>query len=288
MPLRIAQLSPYVLGLDWISKEYGWAYCKITIEGEREDVTLGRLSLESIEAHKCDDIKDAERIVIDAPIGLPSGLIGPLGTRTAAVATMRPCDSGARTWLFSDYKKSVFAVPHDAELTDYRERIKNGHNIKSGHILSLLPMIDGAERIAATRPGHVLESHPELVFAALNGRSLLPNAVKTTLAGMLLRLGVLNKRGLHIPLPELASTSSRKIETHNYIDAAAMAVVARGWYSHDDISVIRLADGAPEPLSQGPNTQLMALPAEYIDPRNEIPDQPESIKVATHWMEACN
>lgn len=251
--------KPFVLGLDWISSQRGWAYCRADIDAAGE-VLFG--SLGSQEVASSNLIQDACRIVVDAPIGLrePDG---------ASWCALRACDRGARRWV-GPLWPSIFPSPVTAELADWRHRRSAQQPQLRGHARGLLPAIDSAEALVSANP-QTLESHPEVVFAALAKRPLPSCARKTLLLGLLARLYLLRKAGIALTFHDL-SRIIPAVSTDNYLDAAAMSVVARSWsWLAGDLEVIRRYEGLPERLGNtGPRAQLIALPGSGLS----LPESP--------------
>jgi predicted RNase H-like nuclease len=249
--------NQHVLGLDWIGGRHGWGVCRLELHGEP-----GAIELKTLAPGKegCSLVRQAGRIVIDAPIGLPDGC------RTGC--KLRDCDRAAKRWIGKELQSSVFPAPCAGELAEWRRRRAAGLPQQRGHFRGLLPAIHSADIIRSLHP-ETLESHPELAFAALAGRPLPAFAAKTTLTGALVRLGLLAGRcGIRLDLSDLARFG--RIGAIDFIDAAAMAVVAAGWQREGDVPVLRSREGDPEPLGRRPDHRdmLMALPADYRGPRD--------------------
>jgi predicted RNase H-like nuclease len=270
--MRERQMTDYVLGLDWIDVEHGWACCQLATGSE----AVPALDVLPLKDQDSDRVRQAAKVVIDAPIGLPTG--PPVGCK------LRECDAAARLWVGAGQRSSVFPVPYERELAAWRENREAGLPQKQGHFRGLLPAIDSAEVIASRINANTLESHPELAFAALLGRPLPDFAAKKTLLGALVRLALLARRGHSLPLRSL--TGFDRIETDNFIDAMAMAVIALDWHLAGTVDVLRRADGEPEPLGSGPGrTPLMALPARWVDPREQQPpSEDEMVAFAREWQ----
>jgi predicted RNase H-like nuclease len=264
-------MPEYVLGLDWINAERGWACCRLSVDPEAAPA-LGLLSLADQES---DLVRHAARVVVDAPVGLPSD--------SEEGCKLRDCDSAARAWVGRQHQSSVFPVPYAGELATWRERRQAGQRQKQGHFRGLLPAIDSAETIASQVNANTLESHPELAFAALLGKPLPDCAAKKTLLGCLVRLALLARAGMPLRLRDLSAFG--RIGTDNFIDAVAMAVVARDWHLAGTVDVLRLADGRPEPLGhKRVQTRLMALPSRHADPRGQpVASVDELVALAAEW-----
>ncbi len=262
----------YVLGLDWAGGKYGWAVCRLT-PGAPDALELTTLPAEG---EDCALVREAARIVVDAPVGLPDGCV--------SGCKLRDCDAAAKRWIGRALQSSVFPAPYAAELEEWRRRKAAGLTQKLGHFRGLLPAIHSAG-VVRTLNADTLESHPELVFAALAGRPLPGFAAKTTLPGALYRLGLLAERcGLRVELRRLADFGRRKSD--DFIDAAAMAVVASDWLRDGDVSVLRGRNGEPELLcaSRGRRDFLMALPSRGTDPRGKpLLSADEIAATSKHW-----
>ena len=265
----------YALGLDWISKKDGWAYCTLTSREGQTDATFGSLETDAIGDAPL--VRDAAKIVVDAPIGLPDD--ADQGCKA------RPCDLGAKKWIGTALQSSVFAPPYAGELTRWRnapgaERLTIE---RRGHFRGLLPAIDSADRIFTARPDGTLESHPELVFAALVSKYLPAYAKKDTLIGLLARLGLIAKWGVRVEEEAIAGWG--KAGADNFVDAAAMAIVADEWLLRGDICVITDADGTLKQMSSHrQHGHLMAIITPSSErPPAEVPDLREVAEVARTW-----
>jgi predicted RNase H-like nuclease len=111
---------------------------------------------------------DAERILVDIPIGLPW-----------ADAPVRPCDRLARDVLGRPRKSSVFPVPCREALApddlDAAQRINRTHIGRSVGVQtwSMSPKIAEMDRFLlsdSVQPQSIREIHPEVCFWALAGR----------------------------------------------------------------------------------------------------------------------
>lgn len=256
--------KPFVLGLDWANKKDGWAYCALTAASGRAP-QLGCLALDQVP--KSDLVRNATCIVIDIPIGLSD-------VKREDCAS-RECDCGARRWVGSA-SSSVFAPPVIAELANWQRRRHAAEPQRRGHSFSLLAAIHSADEVRSRNP-RTLESHPELVFTAVTGRAFPPSGRKKLLVGLLARAALLQRQGIKINLSHLVGL--RPIPTDNYLDAMAMALVARSWQKlGDDLRVIRRDTGIPERLGDHASRDfLMALPEEVNGAPGQAPLRPEAL-----------
>jgi len=245
-----------VLGLDWIDKSHGWAFASLRDEDNTLVATIGCLAIGG-EASAI--VRNADCIVLDAPIGLPD--------EAEEGCKHRPCDSGARTWVGTEQRSSIFAVPYQGELEEWRRRDQLGERQKLGHFRGLLPAIHSASLIQQNNK-RVLESHPELCFAALLGKKLPSAASKKTLIGALVRLAILKQRRVSISLEQLQNQG--RIPSDNFVDAISMALIAFGWQINGNLSIICESNGNPcDWIARNmPLNNLIALPPEFRDSRN--------------------
>jgi hypothetical protein len=117
-------------------------------------------------------------------------------------------------------------------------------------------MIHSAAELQVGQP-MTLESHPEVVFSALAQQRLPAEGKKTLFLGLLARASLLQQQGLALNLGVLTIP---RIPSDNFLDAIAMALVARAWNQcGPNLDVIRCADGTPEHLGDQ-RTHLIALP----------------------------
>jgi hypothetical protein len=224
----------FVLGLDWIGSPLGWAYCEIRAE-LADGFELGCLTAADVPRSPL--VRKAARVVVDAPIGLSAA--------AGHTAASRPCDYGARRWLGPLFP-AIFSPPVQAELAEWRTRRQRAEPQRRGHARGLLPAIDSAKTISEANR-RTIESHPELVFAALMGRPFPAHGSKRQLLGLLARASILAEQGIALQPRHLLGFPA--VATDNALDAIAMAVVARAWLTHrDGLQVVRRGEGAPEHL----------------------------------------
>jgi predicted RNase H-like nuclease len=217
-------------------------------------------------------VRRAAAIVLDAPIGLPD--------LTAQSCALRPCDRSAKHWIGKPLQSSVFQVGSQAELVEWRRRRDANEAQRQGHFRGLLPAIHAAEDIASANR-MTLESHPELAFAALAGRQLPACAAKKSLIGALVRLALLaEKAHLHCRLEDFPLVAG--VTTDNFIDALAMATIARDWARDGQIAA--LGDGIAPIILRKPRPHVMALPAGATSPApNGVIDATELTAIAKAW-----
>jgi hypothetical protein len=182
----------------------------------------------------------------------------------------------------------VFTPPTIGELLRWRatDPIDRARTIESkGHFRGLLPAIDSAETIFDLRPDDTLESHPELVFSAIAGKPLHAVASKSTLFGLLVRLGLLARRGSVVTTFHIASLN--RIAADNFLDAIAMALVAEEWASGANIGVIRDQTGDLQSLSAQTADRrfLMSVLTPSGDARTQLPlSIQELTSIAQSWQ----
>ena len=151
-------MAPYV-GVDWASS--GWLAVAI---GDGEWTARMHPSIHSVWF----DHRGAESILVDMPIGLPE-------------SERRACDRGAKAFLGSDRARSVFWTPCRAAVErDTYDAAKRANRDARGDSLStqawgLIPRIREVDRFLRDTDGareSILESHPEVCFAAFAGGDL--------------------------------------------------------------------------------------------------------------------
>jgi len=129
---------------------------------------------------------DADRVLVDIPIGLPD-------------AARRACDREARerlgsraaTVFFAPVRAALGADTHEAASAANRERTGFGLSIQAWHLVPKIREVDGVLRQTPRARQRVFESHPELAFAAFAGEPL--SEPKSTPEGRARRLDVLRR-----------------------------------------------------------------------------------------------
>lgn len=238
----------YVIGLDWAG-ESSWCYCQLPVDTQTRP---GAGRLQAAEAPKSAVVANALKIVVDAPIGLPD---------CASTAQLRPCDRGARRWVGRDLCQSIQPVVSLTELAHWKS---HPGKRRGGHLRGLLPAISFAAELRSASL-MILESHPELVYAALAGRPLRRSCQKRTLQGILTRHALLREQG--IDLSEI-QPQGELLTADDLLDAGAMALVALDWVRKDgDLQVLRQQSGRPEALATASPSFLMALPGAATMPQ---------------------
>ncbi len=191
-------------------------------------------------------------ILIDLPIGLPSS--GP---------PTRRCDRAARRLLGFPRSTSVFPTPCRPVLTCPHRPSASELNLAlcgrrlSGQTWGLLPKIqevDGFLRTNSLARRKIRETHPEVLFWALNhGRAMVHK--KSRPEGFQERLAVLKK---YFPPSEtvahhaLSNFPRSRVAPHDVLDALAAAVTAL--LGHDRLAVL-----PPEP-----EYDALGLPMEIV------------------------
>lgn len=157
---------------------------------------------------------------VDMPIGLPD-------------SGGRHCDAAARAVLPPERRSSVFLHLRRPLLDFATYPEANAWGKSDGKGLAkqawyLLPKIADIDAwITPARQRRVRESHPELVFFALNDGKPLPK--KSTPEGLAMRRRVLLRHGLK-RIDKLAEAlNRRKAKLDDLYDAAALAIAARGF-----------------------------------------------------------
>lgn len=174
---------------------------------------------------------DVEAVAIDIPIDLP------VATPRTVEALARKRLPGRASTVFNAPASSVLEVP-DYHTGNAANRAALGLGL-SKQTWYLVPKIrDVRDWLATGPPVPVVEAHPEVCFAAMNGGVLVDG--KTTAAGEALRRRLLLDHGL-----DVATDSRRGVAVDDVLDAAAVAWTAR-----------RVADGIAERLPPQPRHDL--------------------------------
>ena len=157
-------------------------------------------------------------IAIDMPIGLTD--TGP-----------RPCDKAARACLPRSRRSSIFAPPRRYMLgLDYaeanaagRRREGIGLSRQAWHLGRQIKELDAA--LTPAMQDRIVETHPELIFHALNDGVEVPR--KKSREGLIARHRLLMAAGLPDPEPLLTQYPRRLVKPDDVMDALACADVAR-------------------------------------------------------------
>ncbi|MFB6296600.1 MAG: DUF429 domain-containing protein [Halobacteriales archaeon] len=211
-------MAKYV-GLDWASK--GWFGVVLTDGGWETDLFPSILSVWKYHS-------DAERILIDTPIGLPSD-----GRRACDVAARERLGRQGRRVFYAPTREAVYSRNID-EAKAVNEAA--GFSIQS-QAWSLVPRIREVDEFLDVYPSardRLQETHPEVCFYALNGRKPV-EASKRTDEGIRKRVALLAEE--HPEAAAIVEKSRERYATPEYapmvggvddiLDALAAAVTAR-------------------------------------------------------------
>jgi predicted RNase H-like nuclease len=203
---------------------------------------------------------DAERILVDVPIGLP--------WRAVAV---RPCDRLARALLGRPRASSVFPVPcreavHAPDADKARklnvEVLGRRLSEQTQGIRRKIAEVDELLLGEISRQLRLREVHPEICFWALAGGSAMQHG-KTTMAGMRERLVVLTRYEVeaHALLERALSETRRSdVAADDIIDATVAFVTAEA-PTNSLVSV----KGEPSRDEQG-----LVMEMVHLDPRRAV------------------
>jgi predicted RNase H-like nuclease len=199
---------------------------------------------------------DADRILVDIPIGLPSVDQG-----------RRRCDEAAKAYL-SERHRSVFYTPvrdavYEPNLDDAKTiNERAGYSIQN-QAWAIVPRIRELDEFLDSYPGardRLRETHPEVCFRALKGDPLAHG--KRTDAGVTERLDLLTAEH-----PELASVYETVRETYA-TPAYAPRVSGRDDVLDAMVAAVTAARGEQEleTLPDVPPTDARGLPMEIVYP----------------------
>jgi predicted RNase H-like nuclease len=203
------------VGVDWATD--GWL--AVSLDGD-ETVTLHDEFRDVWHAYR-----DADRILVDVPIGLPS-----------SKEPTRQCDSLARD-VIGPRRSSVFPPPtraalghddHAAASDANRNAIGKGLSIQAYHIADGIEAVDDLLRSDPQARETIREAHPEVCFRAFAGEPLSHS--KTTAAGYAERLTALEHAGVDAAdlVHRLAkNVPDAEVGIDDVVDATALALTAR-------------------------------------------------------------
>lgn len=178
---------------------------------------------------------DIAVIGIDIPIGLPDD-------RTRAADSLARAVVGPR-------RASVFTTPirtalestdHQTASARNRELTGAGISTQAYHLAARILEVD---RFVATRPAPVIEVHPEVCFAEMDGAAITTR--KSTWAGAMQRRQLLETHGIVVPDDLGAAGEAAGVD--DVLDAAAVAWTAR----RHAAGLARCMPDPPEVFSDG-------------------------------------
>lgn len=205
-----------------------------------------------VEAHA-----DAERLLVDMPIGLPAS-----GRRRCDEAARERLGSRASTVFFAPCRAVLTAADHGEASAVNREHTGYGLSIQAWNLVPRIREVDTVLRNGSGVQSWVAESHPELCFAALAGGPI--ESSKSTSAGRDARLDV-----LRTSLPEVDDVYETCLDSYYRKDVAR----------DDVLDALVLALSASRPLTRVPDVSDAfvprddgGLPMEIQFPENELSD----------------
>lgn len=170
--------------------------------------------------------RDADRILVDVPIGLRE-----------EGEEERACDRQARALLGPDRGSSVYPAPcRAATRAEGAEEASRVNEARTGRGLSaqsraLLPRIRRMDRLLEGTPearGVIREMHPEVAFWGLNAGAVVPTGKKES-EGQVERLAVLDAhdpRAPRVVAGSLLQFRRNRVARDDVLDALAGAVTA--------------------------------------------------------------
>jgi predicted RNase H-like nuclease len=194
------------------------------------------------------DRPDAERVLVDMPIGLPDA-----DRRACDLAARERLGGRASTVFFAPCRAVLDATDHGTASAVNRERTGYGLSIQAWHLVPRIREVDGVLRSSARARDRVSEAHPELCFAALGDGPVAES--KSTAAGRTARLD-----RLRAVWPNAATTYEA------CLDAFRRRDVGRD----DVLDAMVLAVGGSRPLARVPDVPADAVPRDAVGLPMEI------------------
>lgn len=198
-------MSAEVWGLDGYKK--GWVAVSIDAQDKREFVLLNSNTPQL----------DAAMIMIDIPIGLPQS--GYRGCDKAARLLLK----GAQSRVFIGLRRPLFDYLDDYPAANqWAKRDGMGLAKQAFNILPKIAAIDAI--MTPTRQERFRESHPELVFARLDGGTPLPS--KHGCEGLRARRDILARHGFETIDRWLEQLRGTGAKPDDLFDACVLALAA--------------------------------------------------------------
>lgn len=228
----------------------GWIAVMLSTEGSWE--TRVYTKLHELWRDHC----EAELLLIDMPIGLPS-----------AMAAVRSCDKEARQLLKQKRASSIFPAPirellfvssyADANALS-KQLTSRGLSKQTWYIIPKIRELDQLLQLDLAARQKLRESHPELCFTALSGAPMVHN--KQTESGYEERMKLLEMLYPHartIVNQTLAAYPRKVVARDDIVDAlvlAASALIGRGELSAIPLIIERDEYGLPMQIMYGPKS----------------------------------
>ncbi|WP_148413551.1 DUF429 domain-containing protein [Haloferax sp. KTX1] len=194
--------------------------------------------------------RDAERVLVDIPIGLPESI-----RRACDREARERLGSRAATVFFAPVRAVLDADSHEAASAANRERTGAGLSIQAWHLVPKIREVDAVLRETPRARERVFESHPELAFAAFAGEPL--SEPKSTPEGRARRLDVLGTafaggdsgdRG-----PGADATDGRGFDAERAYREVLDRTLRRDVARDDVLDALALAAAARRPLATLPS-----------------------------------
>jgi len=157
-------------------------------------------------------------VAVDMPIGLPDS-----GARRCDGLARAVLPPERRSSVFLHFRRPLLGHADMASANRWAKADGKGISVQAWNILPRIADLDSW--ITPARQRRVRESHPELVFLALNGGAPLPK--KRTAEGLAVRRAVLRRHGLKDIDALAASLIRKQAAVDDLYDAAALALAAR-------------------------------------------------------------
>nr|WP_225317649.1 DUF429 domain-containing protein [Haloferax sp. CBA1150] len=169
--------------------------------------------------------RDATRVLVDIPIGLPSS-----SRRVCDAEARRRLGSRASTVFFAPARGVLDATTHERASAANRDATGYGLSIQAWNIVPKIRAVDSLLRATPRARELVHESHPELAFAAFAGQPLVEP--KSTSDGRRRRLELLqdvfpDDDPAAVYRETLDRTLRRDLSRDDIVDALALTAAAR-------------------------------------------------------------
>lgn len=199
--------STYVVGVD--AGGGGWVAASLHLDGSAVQSSFHVSVADVVAAYP-----DAARWAIDIPLGLVA-----TGYRRAEVAAKKLLGARSATLFLTPPAAALDELEHARAIVVARELEGPA---PSAQLWGMRHRMREARTVWLADPTPMVEAHPELSFAAMNGGA--PLARKTSWAGVQHRIELLQQHGIALPPP---MAGGERVAADDVLDALAVAWTAR-------------------------------------------------------------